>query len=308
MNRSKIGNLDDDSVARSVRAAETYHHSRQVPDPFDRKDCIKRPDLVALALRQRVQRGDEWGSPSVVTSPKLTGGDRILIVLDPLAEVLFRRKGDNLLAIDSEFSDRILHARITNQTGSEWQIRSWRERHPQWERLKATSYLPLIGSGMLDVKDHYPTISNEHLADLLRSYGIPEASVQDLFESLESLHSISGIPSGLPVDMELSALLGTAALLPVDGLLLNEKVEFYRWVDDLLLLGLSEEHFIDVSGRIAQVLGSRGQRLNEEKSRWLAHLQDGLAVRDGNTCRYESRSGRRHSTGSGCFLRLRGCC
>ena len=273
MYRSKNENFDDDSVALSVRAAQRFHQFRQVPDPLDRKDCRKRPDLLAAAVRQRVLRGEEWGSPRVIISPKLTGGNRILIVLDPLAEVFFREKGDRLLAVDGELSDNVLHARTTRYAGSAWRIRSWHERHPQWKQLKSVSRRPSIGSGILDVKDHYPTISNEVLADLLRSCGISIASVQQLVQSLESLQAMPGIPSGLPVDMELSALLGTAALLPLDCLLLKEDIQFHRWVDDLILLGISEEQFTDLLGRIRGILGAGGQHLNDQKSHWVGSPQ-----------------------------------
>ena len=273
MYKSKNDNFDDDSVALSVRAAQRFHQLSQVPDPLDRKDCRMRPDLVAAAVRQRVHRAEEWGSPRVIMSPRLTGGHRILIVLDPLAEVFFREKGDRLLAVDGQLSDNVLHARTTRYAGSAWRIRSWHERHPQWKQLKSVSRRPSIGSGILDVKDHYPTTYNEVLADLLRSRGISRVGVQQLVRSLESLQAMPDIPSGLPVDMELSALLGTAALLPLDCLMLKEDIQFHRWVDDLILLGVSEEQFTDLLGNIREILGARGQHLNDQKSHWVGGLQ-----------------------------------
>ena len=273
MNNSKIGHFDGDSVAQSLKAAHPYHRTRQVPDPVDRQDCRKRPDLVALAVHQRALRGEEWGSPRIVRSPKLAGGDRVLIVLDPLAEVFFREKGDHLLAIDSELSDNVLHARIASRTGPAWKVRSWHERHPQWDKLKADSRTTSTGSGVLDVKDHYPTILNEALGELLQSRGIPEASVKHLIHDLARLQSLPGIPLGLPVDMELSALLGTAALLPVDIYLLGEQIRFHRWVDDIIISGISEDYFLDASGRISEVLEARGQHLNQKKSQWYGNSE-----------------------------------
>ena len=304
MNSSHIANFDDESVARSIRAAEMYHRERQVPDPLDRKDCLGRPDLLAAAIRRRIRRGMEWGSPSTIKSPKITGDHRILIVLDPLAEVFFREKGMQLQAIDSHLSGNVLHARTSNQADVDWQIRLWREPHSEWKRLKTENRLNRLGSGVLDVKDHYPTISNEYLAELLQSHGIMDATVRDLVEGLVHLQSIPGMPQGLPVDMELSALLGTAALLPVDQFLLSGEIDFYRYVDDILLPEISEAYFVDVRGRIQEVLRLGGQELNETKTQWKGDLDVILpyaTTSPKKMTKYEAASALRAAVDSGEF-------
>lgn len=106
--------------------------------------------------------------------------------------------------------------------------------------------------------------SNERcawLATLLHPY-IRSCTSSDYFEIRH------GVPAGLPVGPEASALLGTLVLRPLDVLLRRYRLPFVRYVDDIVIFCGSEGEFWQVSEALSHQLSYLGQDLNWAKNEY----------------------------------------
>ena len=270
MRRSQLAVFTDDAIEASLRSADVWHRDADLPDPLDRQDCRQRPDLVAVSVRRRIEESTPWGSPSAVNYPKIHGGDRCLVVLDPIAEIFYRQTVARVLSADRSLLDAVMHARIIEADTENWHVRPWRGEYRHLLDMRDNWRRQRLGIGELDIKDHYLTVALDSLARVLRSCGPGDYAVADLINSLKLLESLPGSPLGLPVGLEPSAVLGTLALLPIDRSLDRLCTHFYRWMDDISIPGISEAQHLDIIGVVSRQLVLQGQQLNPAKSKWTA--------------------------------------
>ena len=83
---------------------------------------------------------------------------------------------------------------------------------------------------------------------------------------LRLLRDTPGVPAGLPIGPEASALLGTLVLRPLDLLLSRLGLPFVRYVDDIFVFCGSEAEFWRVSEALSHQLSYFGQDLNWAKN------------------------------------------
>jgi hypothetical protein len=239
-----------------------------VPDPLNRADVRAEPDLVVEALMHRAREDRSLGRPRPFPLPKPADGERILTVLDPMADLEYQRLLSPLaLSIEHELGPEVFATRALIHDNSCWQAEPWRRarrRYKQALRSVQAAY-PDLGVGTLDVRDHYATVDREHLARLLYTTRATDASVHFLIRFLRGLDNFSDIPSGLPIGPEASAILGTLALLALDRRLRRALVVWLRWVDDVSVLAETERDFLAIVEMIETQLIHGQQTLRPEK-------------------------------------------
>ena len=268
MKRPLLLNFTDEEAAACLRSAKLFHGDDDLPDPLERVDCYSRPDLLAAEIRRRETQGQVWGAPSTISYPKISGGSRQLIALDPCSELFYRLLVAPVRVADRRLPDGVLHARVADIESDEWHIKSWREGQQHLRSLRADWRQRQIPVGLLDVKNHYATIRLDSLISILYSCGDLDLHIMRLAEYFQLLHDIPGMPSGLPVSREPSAILGTLALLPLDRLISRHCSKCIRWMDDIRIPGISQSQFEHLVALSIDQLGLAGQELNLEKSRW----------------------------------------
>lgn len=268
MKRPLLLHFTDEEAEACLRSAKLFHSDDDLPDPLDRVDCYRRPDLVAAEIRRREIQGQVWGAPSTISYPKISGGTRQLIALDPSSELFYRLLVAPVRLADRRLSDGILHARVANIKSVDWHVKPWRIGQKQLRNLRADWKRRHVPVGLLDIKNHYATIQVRSLTPILYSCSDLDPHVMRLAGHLQLLHDMPGIPSGLPVSREPSAILGTLALLPLDHAISRHCSGFVRWMDDVRIPGLSESQFEHLVAVATEQLHLIGQELNLEKSRW----------------------------------------
>ena len=268
MKRPLLLNFTDEEAAACLRSAKLSHGDDDLPDPLDRMDCYNRPDLVAAEIRRREIQGQAWGTPNTISYPKISGGSRQLIALDPSSELFYRLLVAPVRLADRRLANGVLHARVADIESVGWHIKPWRIGQKHLRNLRADWKQRQIPVGLLDIKNHYVTIRLDSLTSILYSCGDLDPHVMRLAGHLQLLHDMPGTPSGLPVSREPSAILGTLALLPLDRVVSRNCPEFIRWMDDIRIPGISQSQFEDLVALAIDHLRLTGQELNLEKSKW----------------------------------------
>ena len=261
-------NFTDKEAEACLRSAKLFHGDDDLPDPLNRVDCFSCPDLVAAEIRRREIQGQAWGVPSTISYPKTSGGTRQLIALDPSSELFYRLLVGPVRLADRRLSDGVLHARVANIKSVDWHVKPWRVGQKHLRSLRADWKRRNIPVGILDIRNHYATIQARALTPILYSCSDLDPHVMRLADHLELLQDMPGMPSGLPVSREPSAILGTLALLPLDRAVSRHCAEYVRWMDDIRIPGLSQSQFEHLIAVATEQLHLNGQELNLEKSRW----------------------------------------
>ena len=268
MKRPLLLNFTDEEAEACLQSAKPFHGDDDLPDSLDRMDCYNRPDLVATEIRRREIEGQVWGAPSAISYPKLTGGSRRLIALDPLSELFYRLLVAPVRVVDRQLPDGVLHARVGGIESPRWHVKPWREGQKLLRKLRADWKQSHIPVGLLDIRDHYATIRLDSLTSILYSYGGLDHHVIRLAEHMQRLYDMPGIPSGLPVSREPSAVLGTLALLPLDRVISRHCSGHIRWMDDIRIPRVTRSQFEHLMALVIEQLCLTGQELNLEKSTW----------------------------------------
>ncbi|MDE0067220.1 MAG: RNA-directed DNA polymerase [Acidimicrobiaceae bacterium] len=268
MKQLPVLHLSDEDVEASLKSAKPWYRDMDLPDPLGREDCFYRPDLLAEAARQRVKEGRIWGCPSTIDYPKINGGSRRIVAFDPPTEAIYRSQAGGVRSADRSLSRNVLHARVHEIDSRHWQVKSWRQEQERLRIMQSEWRRHRMTVGLLDIKDHYGSIRLDALENVLHSCGLPHLPVERLIASLRSLCDFPGIPKGLPVGCEPSAILGTVALLPLDRVITRESGIFVRWMDDVRLPGISRLRYDHLIGAVTESLSRVGQSLNLEKSIW----------------------------------------
>ncbi len=162
----------------------------------------------------------------------------------------------------------MLHARIGGIESLRWHVKPWRKGQGLLRKLRADWRQSHVPVGLLDIRDHYATIQLDSLSSILYSCGGLDPHVMRLAEHLQRLYDMPGIPNGLPVSREPSAVLGTVALLPLDRVIARHCSGHIRWMDDIRIPRVTQSQFEYLVALVMEQLSLTGQELNLEKSRW----------------------------------------
>jgi hypothetical protein len=193
-----------------------------------------------------------------------------MTVLDPAAQLAFRMAVERVaLRCDAALSPEVLHTRLarrgTTFASLPWRPASAAKRSFIKEHAESGAF---DGYGMSDVKSHYPSTRDETVERVLSAVGSSSASIEQVMGFLKTLRVTPGVPAGLPIGPEASAILGTLVLRPLDLLLRRYGFPFVRYVDDLVIFCGSEGEFWRVSGDLSQQLSYLGQELNWAKNEY----------------------------------------
>lgn len=116
------------------------------------------------------------------------------------------------------------------------------------------------------MKKFFPTCSHDVLQGLLIDAGAPSGAVLMLTGLLTGLFG-SGV--GLPIGFEGSGPLSNLFLGPVDRALIERKLEFVRWTDDLDVFLTDPAEWPALFGLVDHTLAGVGLALNPDKTRIL---------------------------------------
>lgn len=266
--------LTTEVVAQSLAAGQAWLVDGDVPDPINRRDLHAFPHLAAESLQRRGRTGTSVGVPHSFRGNKRGGGYRRYSYLDPYADLALRIAGRGIPAcVERATSPQVKHARARVPSGGSWSwfVQPWRAANRQFRADQELHRADLRKSGgtivSLDVADFYPSVTMGHIARTLRSCGVEDYQIETVAELLNSVQNLGYMPTGLPIGPELSAVLATAALIPVDRALIHEGIDSYlRWSDDLKLYlpaRTGPETAIEV---VRHTLHSAGLRLNDQKT------------------------------------------
>jgi hypothetical protein len=259
--------LSDAAVAQCLADASAWWSDADSPDPLDRADYKHNPAATAVCLRRRA--ASEWrlGQPRTVPFPKANGRHRTIVSLDPLAEIHLRMCFDPVAAgISSRLGKAVSGTRLQVRDGG-WRVEPW--RGGQKRRRELLGQIRESGDFEvevhLDVKDHFNTIDRQALARTLRTIVCDPWALDPLLTELELLAGLPLMSRGIPTGPELSAVLGTVALTPIDRRLEHLTVLHDRWVDDVTAFASSETEGWRIIGSAAEQAQLLGQGLNSDK-------------------------------------------
>ena len=252
-----------------MKAAKGWWQDEDVPDPLFRSDFRRRPDLLARAIGERHADDNLWGIVRTMPSPKPGGGVRHLACIDPVADLGYRQLVGRLVEqIEGSLPTTVFSSRC-DLVGSTWRSVRWRAARSQFDRAisQEVDGRWCKGKGTLDVASHYPTVNLDRLQRVLASTGAAGSAVRDVIGALVSLQDRS---PGLPIGPEGSAVLGTAALIPLDRRLHREGAKALRWMDDVVMLVGKRSEYESFKDAAAEQLAHGSQSLNLSKCRYEA--------------------------------------
>lgn len=261
--------LRDDLVAEQIRAGRAWRAEADLPDPLDLADIASAPALTAEVVRNRRCQSAEVGLPRPMAYPKPNGRDlRRETVLDPFADLAYMALLTPAVAhIERHLSRRaVFSVRVETFTSGAWRTMPWRAARGRLrDALAEFDDDSSLVVGEMDVQDHFATVKAEPLARSLSSVGCADCTVGGIVGFLEALDSTDGVPQGLPIGPEASAVLGTVALVSLDRLLERVTLRYARWVDDITFLVGHESLYGLVHDEVAEHLEGRRQRANHAK-------------------------------------------
>lgn len=261
--------LRDELVAAQIRAGRSWRADADLPDSLDFADITSCPALTAEVIRNRRRQSAGVGSPSAMAYPKPNGRDlRRETVLDPFADLAYLA----LLTPAVPHIERHLSRRNVFSVRAEifatgaWRTVPWRQAQARLHEVLAEfDDDSSFAVGQMDVQNHFATVDTGPLARTLSSVGCADSTVRGIVAFLDELGSVVGVPHGLPIGPEASAVLGTVALVSLDRLLERVTLRFTRWVDDITFLVGHERLYGLVHDEVAAHLESRRQRANHAK-------------------------------------------
>ena len=231
--------LNEYLVRAHTRAGQQWFADADIPDPLERRDLYTNPALVQQVLDRRVRDGSTVGVPHTFIGPKPDGGERRFTYVDPYADLAIRLALRFVARrIEAATPDQVVHARVDRKNpNGPWQSVPWRQAQRQMRARAASERAKLrkLGGSVVhtDVASFYPSIDLDILTLILNSCGASVWEITPILDLLTQLKSFPNMSSGLPIGPEASAVLATAALLPVDRALRREGFGTYlRWSDD----------------------------------------------------------------------------
>ncbi len=260
--------------AAEVRANTAWIRDVDIPDALGWQDFHKHADASLTALEIRLNDAGNSQVPRLdfMIYPKPNGEPRRFPILDPLTELGYRNAVKPAARrLSGSLPGSVFSRRVESGSSYGFRAEPWRparQRYKGWlKRQRQKS--PNGGRGELDVQSCFPTIDRDTLLwTTLPSLGCEQWEIQPVSDFLERLAQRPGLSTGLPIGQEMSSILGTAALVPLDRC--ARRFEYGRWVDDITVCTESEGMFYDEAhGSLSKQLERIGQVFNNGKTLWL---------------------------------------
>lgn len=262
--------LDPKSISDHLKALALWDRDANVPDVIGRADLRGQPFLVAEILQHRLQERVGPVAPLVGSYPKDDGYTRATCLLDPYDDIRYSILVSRVAAsVEGTLpSNRVVQSTRFLPVGGAFGAEGWREAFRRRRQVVARDD---VRSGGFDVRNHFGTIDLMVIERVLQSCGTSDGQCRDLIEFLSALGAWPASPAGLLSGPMASALIGTAALLPIDRLFKRQGVVYERWMDDIVVRADTSTHFNAIRDAVEGLLGQNGQTLNSEKD-WYGSL------------------------------------
>lgn len=281
-----------------VAANKGWLRDADIPDVLDWRDFHHSPSLTlgVLGEVQRDRKRNASDRMHYMKYPKPNGGERVFPVLNPIDELSYRNAVKPAACKLGRSIPANVFSRRTIRASGAFRAEPWRDARSRWnDWLKYHEVRdPGGGRGFLDVESCFGTIDRQRLLEsTLPSLGCESYEIAPIAEFFEFFSKKPHGACGLPVGQEMSSLLGTAALVPVDRA--AGDTPYARWVDDIVIPTHEPSEFYQ--GRVPELevqLDRGGQVFNSAKTLWLpwsAHLEAGdyggvIADVDGDQAAY----------------------
>lgn len=256
--------------AHALVGGEWMKRQAECPDHVGWRDFGWAPSLTSIAISERLDRGIEFGSKWYLSLLKPKGGQyrKYAALHDVDALTLRVLVGERAKLADFLLDRGVQGNRLKGTRQGAFTLMSKNYGYGCFRKrcdgvVKSSGFGGLL---TLDVKDFFPSLSPVVMNDAWNRLNPVHGHALGSF--LSSFNQGSG-KRGLPIGNEGSSLLANQILIPVDRLIRNSGLEFFRFTDDYSIF---LEAGVDVSSLICEVeevLSGIGLCLNKEK---IAHL------------------------------------
>ncbi len=254
-----------EGVQDELQATVDWMRDADVPDPLSMADVRARPDLVADILGRRSGEDRRFGRPRTVPFPKPTGGYRSIASLDPYATLELRRLADFVVPVIARLPANVMRTRPLHQR-STWKAEPWRRAKQRRDEAVQTLSHNRVGTLHVDVKNFYGCSNPDGARRAMSSAGLDDCTALPIARSLLELAQTPGVPAGLPVGYEGSAIIATLLLRPLDRALERYGVQAIRWVDDVDIMIDRAAQIPEVIALVDDLLARNGFALNDSKT------------------------------------------
>jgi len=191
---------------------------------------------------------------------------RTLLVPHPYDELWYRALvGQVATTVDMRLGPEVLSYRLQT-LGPGWQCLDYRYgmSHKRDEIRSFVAGSDFGALGLMDVKDYYPGVKSDTLADELNGLGCRDGDVEAVCRWLGAWQEYWAV-LGIPVGPEASGILGNAALASIDRRLRAEGFRFRRYTDDYTFFLQDAASWDGVFMLMKDQLSRLGLTLNPEK-------------------------------------------
>ncbi|WP_091273837.1 TIR domain-containing protein [Parafrankia irregularis] len=257
-----FGEIMDRTWERSYGA----HFKQEVPDVIKLADYRHSWLQVREDLLERLGRGYSPSPAQIINFPKSELHFRPIARMNPLDQVVYE-------SLIYYLAPKIEKSLSKNVCSDRWDIERSQIRRPvsAWLEMRREIYQshrknPAYSLGRIDVSSFFESIQIKVLVSRLRA-SIDEpwvlANLSSFLEYFSALNGVRGIPQGPPA----SGIIANVYLLPIDSYLTQRGVEYWRFSDDITLLGDSLDGLRQVVRDVARLLSSMGMALAPQKSK-----------------------------------------
>ena len=207
--------------------------------------------------------------------PKDNLGLRPVCILSMIDRIVYQalfNQGILGFKIDGQLSEKVCFANRINEDEKDERFISpyfkpWENFCEQQEKAFNRGFTWKLD---VDMQQYYEHVSINKLVDTLRGdFGIKDDKLLTLLERmLCEWTEDADMPKGIPQGPNASAILANAYLAPLDKLAENEligrKLRYFRYADDIVLMGKDKTDVLIAVGKIVNFLRERNLTLNEK--------------------------------------------
>lgn len=180
-------------------------------------------------------------------------------------------------ALERRSGPEVLADRAHPSAGPSIRLAPWEPARRRWRALSERAIAGKVRAVVVaDVRDCFGSVMPPTVAEALRAAGASPSSVERVIACLLAFAD-DGI-SGLPVGPVASAVLGNAALVPLDEALRARDVPHLRWVDDVAAFASSRGEARRALESLRRAAAGIGLELHDVKTRILDDPEEARSI------------------------------